>query len=68
MPPENRILIAQITTDGVFSFELNLQIGTPDGGTENYVARKPVGNEIQFAGLIYPTAVDTKATTKNKTN
>ncbi len=49
----NKILIAQITTDGVFTFELNIQIGTPSGGVENYVARNPVANEILFPGLIY---------------
>ena len=42
----NKVLIAQITTDGIFSFELNVQIGTPQGGIERYVARNPVGNEI----------------------
>jgi hypothetical protein len=52
--PQNRVLIAQLTTDGDLSFELNIQIGTPTGGVENYVARNPVGNEIQFDGLIYP--------------
>src|SRR5258706_1077952 len=52
--PQNRVLIAQMTTDGEFSFELNIQIGTPSGGVENYVARNPVGNEIQFDELIYP--------------
>ena len=50
---DNRVLIAQITTDGVFSFELNIQIGTPSGGTENYVASNPSGTEIQFPGLVY---------------
>lgn len=51
---DNKVLIAQITTDGVFSFELNIQIGTPSFGVENYVARNPVGNEIQIPSLIYP--------------
>ena len=50
---DNQVLIAQITTDGDFSFELNIQIGTPSGGVENYVARNPVGEEIQFDSLIY---------------
>lgn len=52
--PENRVLIAQLTTDGRLSFELNIQLGTPDcGDPEIYVARNPVDNEIQFDGLIY---------------
>jgi hypothetical protein len=51
---DNKVLIAQITTDGVFSFELNIQIGTPTGGAENYVAKNPVGTEIQMGSLTYP--------------
>lgn len=50
----NQVLIAQITTNGLFSFELNVQIGTPGGGVENYVARNPQGNEVLFAPCIYP--------------
>ena len=50
---DNKVLIAQITTDGVLSFELNIQIGTPTGGVENYVAQNPSGNEIQMASLTY---------------
>lgn len=49
----NKVLIAQMTTNGIFSFELNIQIGTPLGGVQNYVARNPVGNEIKLASLIY---------------
>ncbi len=52
----NRVLIAQMTTDGVFSFELNIQIGTPGGGFEQYVARNPVGDEKLFKGLIYSSS------------
>lgn len=48
----NRVLFAQITTDGVFHYELNIQIGTPTGGVENYVAMNPVGAEIQIPSLI----------------
>lgn len=49
----NKVLIAQLTTDGQLSFELNLQIGNPSCGVENYVARNPQGEEIKFDGLIY---------------
>ncbi len=49
----NRVLIAQITTDGTFSFELNIQIGTPSGGVEQYVAQNPTGAEIQIPSLVY---------------
>jgi hypothetical protein len=49
----NKVLIAQITTDGELSFELNIQIGTPDGGTEQYVAKDPTGLETQLPCLTY---------------
>ncbi|GDX52216.1 hypothetical protein LBMAG27_12630 [Bacteroidota bacterium] len=51
--PMNRVLIAQLTTDGELSFQLNIQIGTPDGKVENYVAENPVGNEILFPELTF---------------
>ena len=50
----NRVLIAQLTTDGQLSFELNLQLGTPFGGTENYFAKNPQGSELQIPDLTYP--------------
>ena len=37
----NRVLIAQITTKGSFHYELNIQIGTPTGGVQNYVSSNP---------------------------
>jgi hypothetical protein len=50
----NRVLIGQMTTDGVFSFKLNIQLGTPTpGGVENWVAENPVGNEGTHPSLIY---------------
>ncbi len=52
----NRVLIAQVTTNGCFTFELNLQIGTPTGGVQNFVARNPVGNEIKVSSLLFNTA------------
>jgi chitodextrinase len=49
----NRILLGQFTTDGDFSFELNIQIGTPTPGvSQNYVANNPTGNEISIPSLI----------------
>jgi hypothetical protein len=50
----NRVLIAQLTTDGKLYFELNIQIGTPDGGVERYVARNPKAGERKLDSLIYP--------------
>jgi len=53
----NRVLIAQITTNGIFHYELNIQIGTPSGGIEVYVANNPLTpningvNEISMPSL-----------------
>ncbi len=52
----NRVLIAQMTTDGIFSFELNIQIGTPGGGVEQYVAKNPIGDQKLFKDLIYSSS------------
>lgn len=49
----NKVLVAQITTDGILSFELNIQVGTPEGGTEQFVARDPVVLETPLASLTY---------------
>jgi len=49
----NRVLIAQLTTDGILTFKLNIQLGTPGGGTEQYVAENPTGAQIQLASLVY---------------
>jgi hypothetical protein len=49
----NKVLIGQFTTNGTFSFKLNLQIGTPTGGVENYVAENPVNNEIMLPCLTF---------------
>ena len=52
IPASNKVLIAQITTDGIFHFELNIQIGTPSGGTEKYVHSNPTGVELTIPSLI----------------
>lgn len=50
----NHVLIGQFTTDGVLSFKLNIQIGTPvEGESQIYVAENPGENEIQLESLIY---------------
>lgn len=51
---DNKVLIAQLTTDGKLSFELNIQIGSPKGGVENYVAKNPVGKEVSIPSLTFP--------------
>jgi hypothetical protein len=47
----NRVLIAQITTDGVLTYALNIQIGTPTGGVERYVHTGATGSEIDIPSL-----------------
>ena len=66
-PIDNKVLIAQITTNGTLSFELNIQIGTPTGGVENYVASNPVTGEISIPSLTYtsPSIGIFTPTTKN---
>ncbi len=49
----NTILVAQLTTNGVLSFEMNIQIGSPTGDVEQYVAKNPVGFEIKFDALTF---------------
>ena len=58
----NRILIAQLTTDGGLEFELNVQIGTPEGKSQRFVAKNPLENETVMPCLNY-TSKDFK---KNK--
>jgi len=53
-PATNKVLIMQITTDGVFSFRLNVQIRNQlTLAVENYVADSAVGTEVAFPALIY---------------
>jgi hypothetical protein len=50
----NRVLIGQFTTDGVLSFELNVQLRPVAVGDQiNFVARNAVGSDIEFSKLIY---------------
>ncbi len=49
----NKVLIAQLTTDGKLSFELNVQIGTPTGASIQYVAKNSENQEFQFKQLTY---------------
>ena len=51
---ENRILLGQFTTDGVFSFEFNIQIGTPTPGvSQKYVVSNPINGEKTISTLKY---------------
>lgn len=53
----NKVLIAQITTEGTFCFKLNIQIGTPSGGVENYVESNPSPTDITIPSLNYCSSV-----------
>jgi len=57
---DNKILVAQLTTTGKLSFELNIQVGTPSGEAVKFVAKNPEGAEIQFDGLAYPLVIAEK--------
>ncbi|MBK9639483.1 MAG: hypothetical protein IPO63_17395 [Bacteroidetes bacterium] len=59
--PENRILIAQLTTDGVLNFELNMQLAVPNGGVEKFVAKNPREGEVEFSELRYSSSPNNKA-------
>ena len=63
----NRVLIAQLTTDGDLSFELNIQIGKPDGTLEFYVAKKPIPQlETSLPCLTYNSRATKLNVAKNK--
>ncbi|MEN9914222.1 MAG: hypothetical protein RL528_967, partial [Bacteroidota bacterium] len=48
----NMVLVAQFTTSGDLTFELNLQIqNTTTGAAENYVASNPTGNQLTHPSL-----------------
>lgn len=66
----NRVLIGQFTTDGTFCYELNIQIGTPSGGTENYVSKNADASkgEILFPALMGCSGATNTPPTVNITN
>ena len=65
--PSNMVLIGQFTTDGTFSFELNIQIGTPTPGeSEMYVASTPTGDERSIPSLIYESEANTNDLTEEE--
>ena len=48
---KNVLLLAQLTTAGKLSYELNLQLGTPDGKSLRYVASNPTTEELTHPSL-----------------
>jgi len=51
----NKILIAQITTNGSLRYKLNVQIGTPTGGVQQYVAEAFPGDTTS---ILFPALND----------
>ncbi|MEO8069697.1 MAG: hypothetical protein ABI599_18515, partial [Flavobacteriales bacterium] len=53
----NRILIAQVTTNGTFSFHLNMRVNLLAGGApQDYVWGSPTGTEVTIPSLTFPLA------------
>lgn len=64
----NRILVAQMTTNGTFSFKMNVQLGTPTaGGVENWVADSPVSGEGTHPTLTYTNTYQPTTVISHKT-
>jgi hypothetical protein len=59
----NCVLIAQLTTEGELSFELNLLIGAPNGSSQKYVARNPITEESEWT---HPELIFNSNSKKNK--
>lgn len=50
----NMVLVGQFTTDGILTFELNVQlVNIATGAAENYVASAPTGTELTHPSLIF---------------
>lgn len=49
----NMVLVGQFTTNGVLSFEFNVQIIAANGTAENWVARNRTGSEYTSPSLIF---------------
>ena len=65
----NRILIGQFTTDGIFRFELNIQVGTPTPGvSQKFVAKNAGAGEISIPTLILEPNVPPTIALTNPTN
>jgi hypothetical protein len=62
LTPSNHVLLGQFTTDGVFSFRLNLQLSTPTAGeSQIFVADSALTGEFVDSTLIYsslPPVID----------
>ncbi len=58
LPQDNEVLIAQLTTAGEISFELNIEVIDSNGNTKKYVANGDtlLTNEFVYPNLKYPPA------------
>ncbi len=55
--PSNHVLLGQFTTDGIFSFRLNLQLSTPiPGESQIFVPDSALAGEFVDTTLVYTTA------------
>jgi hypothetical protein len=59
----NCVLIGQFTTKGNLSFELNVLIGAPNGTSQKYVAKNPIGEESEWT---HPDLIFNSENKKNK--
>lgn len=55
-PDSNRVLVAQLTTPGDISFELNVELMDSTGHVFKYVAKNNTGTELLNPYLTYPQA------------
>lgn len=56
--PSNHVLLGQFTTDGIFSFKINLQIlDTIPGNATNYVSDSVISGEFPFLTIFEPSLV-----------
>ena len=56
--PDNHVLLGQFTTEGIFSFKLNLQLATPTAGeSQIFVADSALTGEFQDSTLMYTSYV-----------
>lgn len=62
----NMILIAQLTTKGDLSFEINIQVGGPNNSIRKYVARNAGYKEFEHPSLIYTSPKKNKKKNKKK--
>jgi hypothetical protein len=66
---ENRVLIAQITTNGALSFKLNIQLkNVATGNAENWVADSPVTGEATHPTLTFLDSLGTTGITQINNN